>query len=99
MDWSHAVRIMGAMFLFLLWCPIATCNIYYGYRRYRDPNTDIPSPFPIIGSVLGIAMLLVPPYLSVLVRVVLVLIVLILSDGSWYAGVALGRRASLKSVL
>ena len=51
-------RLIGAGILGLLWFGVSAFNAIYLYGHVRDWTLDGPSTLPIVGSVLGVAALL-----------------------------------------
>ena len=54
-------RLIGAGILGLLWFGVVAVNVIYLYGHVRDWTLDGPSTLPIVGSVLGVAALLLAP--------------------------------------
>ena len=68
---SETARLIGAGALGALWLGVVAVNAVYLYGRVRDGTQAGPSTLPVVGSLFGVAALLLAPFGTWQVRLVL----------------------------
>ena len=74
---DEIMRWIGVAVLGLLWLKVAAYNVFFAADRVHRRSYDGPSPLPVLGSLLGIAALLLAPVGTLPLRLLLLPVALI----------------------